>query len=90
MQAATEQRRNKETGKKKFAKRSLQLREIHVILIDLTHFSTTVVLLYKFMNYVKLPQFALILINLLFVFFLDIHKTGSNTLLARITRISQP
>ena len=40
-------------------------------------------------SHAKLTKFALILINLLF-FFLDSRKTGSSTLLARITRISQP
>ena len=38
-------------------------------------------------NHAKLTNFALISINLLFSF-LDTRKTGSNTLLVRITRIS--
>ena len=38
---------------------------------------------------VKLTNFALIPTNLLF-YFLDSRKTGSSTLLARFTRISQP
>ena len=37
----------------------------------------------------KLTNFALIPINLLF-YFIDSRKTGSSTLLARITRIPQP
>ena len=40
-------------------------------------------------NDAKLTNFALISTNLLF-YFLDSHKTGSSTLLARITRIPQP
>ena len=40
-------------------------------------------------NDAKLTNFALISTNLLF-YFLDSRKTGSNTLLARITRIPQP
>ena len=40
-------------------------------------------------NDVKLTNFALIPTNLLFYFF-DSRKTGSSTLLARITRIPQP
>ena len=41
-------------------------------------------------NDAKLTNFALIPTNLLFYFFLDSRKTGSNTLLAPITRIPQP
>ena len=40
-------------------------------------------------NDAKLTNFALISTNLLF-YFIDPHKTGSSTLLARITRIPQP
>ena len=40
-------------------------------------------------NDAKLTNFALISTNLLF-YFTDSHKTGSSTLLARITRIPQP
>ena len=40
-------------------------------------------------NDAKLTNFALISTNLLF-YFIDSRKTGSSTLLARITRIPQP
>ena len=40
-------------------------------------------------NDTKLTNFALISTNLLF-YFIDSHKTGSSTLLARITQIPQP
>ena len=43
----------------------------------------------KYSNDAKLTNFALIPTNLLF-YFLDSRKTGSSTLLARITRIPQP
>ena len=82
-----------------FATPNNESREIHAILVNHTNpcsptflqqiSRNSLNLLILRANDAKLTNFALISTNLLF-YFIDSRKTGSSTLLARITRIPQP